>query len=127
MATVQRLIPKTTFFQREDQRNVERWEHALEVLGEAPNYPAKLHNCTISSAVKYITPYECLLESVSNKSRMRIFGCAAHIHTDKKSQWSKMAYHDHLGAYLGIIKTFNKVHLLNARHVVHSKQVVLAS
>lgn len=36
--------------------DVERIDHALEILGEALNHAATLHNYTLSSAINNITP-----------------------------------------------------------------------
>lgn len=82
---------------------MKRCQHALEILGEALNQAANLHNCTISSAIKNITPHEYLFGSELNNSRFRIFGCAAYVHMDIETRNYKLADHTQHGAYLSTV------------------------
>lgn len=76
-------------FQKKVREMLENANVPYTYWGLTLNHVVTIHKCTISSAIKNITPQEALLGSATNSPRMCILGCAAYLHTDKEVSASK--------------------------------------
>lgn len=97
----------------------------MEILGETINHAATIHSCTVSSVLNNITPYVSLIEKVPDNPKLRVFGCVAYVHVEKKVRKSKLDNRTQLVIYLGTVHGLYRVYLLSKKKVVHKKDATV--
>lgn len=83
------------------------------------------YNRTILSTIRNTKTLEFLLGSAHSNFKLRIFGCAAYVNTDKATRNLEMTDHTEHEVYLGRAHDLHRIHLLQVNRVVHSKFVAL--
>jgi hypothetical protein len=88
-------------------------------------YAAILHNCSPSASLQNVTPEEAWSGNKPDISRLRIFGCKAHMHVPEDYR-SKLSFHSKQCTFIGLApnhKAFKLIHR-DTRKIYYSRDVV---
>lgn len=92
------------------------WEEALY-------HAAILQDRAVTQTLQNLTPHEALLGAMQNNPRIKIFGCAAYVHTHTATRKSKLDDRAELVTYLGNVEELYRIYLLHKRSGIKTKHM----